>query len=68
MSSAQRRWAKKLNVDLYTGNRALRKELERVASLDAAGRIATKVFVPIPMVLSLTAFSGDLAWEKTRTS
>jgi hypothetical protein len=64
ISSAQRRWAKKLGVDPYTENKILRHELTRVASYDAGGRIATKIVVPIPTVLSLTAGVSDLVWEK----
>ena len=64
ISSAQRRWAKKLGVDPYTENQVLRAELTRVASFDAGGRIATTIVVPIPIVLSVTAGVSDLVWEK----
>ena len=59
-----RRWAYKVRVDPYTTNPVLRKALEDVAKVDAAGSIATKVAVPIPGVVGLTSTVGDIVWGK----
>jgi hypothetical protein len=64
VNSAMRRWAQKLRVDPYTSNPVLRKALEDVAQIDAAGGIAAKVVVPVPMVVGTTANVGDLVWGK----
>ena len=40
----------------------LRKALEDIAKVDAAGSIATKVAIPIPAVVGMTAKVGDLVW------
>jgi hypothetical protein len=64
VNAAMRRWAQKLRVDPYTTNPVLRKALQDVAEIDAAGGIAAKVVVPIPMVVGTTASVGDLVWGK----
>lgn len=64
VNSAMRRWAQKVAVDPYTTNPVLRKALEDIAKVDVAGSIATKVVVPIPMVVGATASVGDLVWGK----
>jgi hypothetical protein len=64
VNSAMRRWAQKLQVDPYTSNPVLRKALEDVAEIDAAGGIAAKVVVPIPGVVGTTASVGGLVWGK----
>jgi len=64
VSSAMRRWAKKVGADPYTTNLALRKALEDIGKVDAAGGIAAKVVVPIPGVVGMTATVGDLVWGK----
>ena len=64
ISKAERRWAQKLGVDPYSRNQMLRKELNHVASFEAAGRITTSVVVPIPMVVKLTTDVSDLVWKK----
>jgi hypothetical protein len=64
VSSAMRRWAKKVGADPYTTNPALRKALEDVGRVDAAGGIAAKVAIPIPAVIGTTATVGDLVWGK----
>ena len=64
VNAAMRRWAQKLQVDPYTSNPVLRKALEDVAKIDAAGGIAAKVAVPIPMVVGTTASVGGLVWGK----
>ena len=64
VNSAMRRWAQKVSVDPYTTNAVLRKALEDIAKVDAAGSIATKVVVPIPGVVGLTANVGNIVWGK----
>ena len=64
VTGAMRRWAQKLQVDPYTSNTVLRKALEDVGKIDAAGGIAAKVAVPVPMVVSATASVGGLVWGK----
>jgi hypothetical protein len=64
VNKSARIWAQKLRVDPYTTNPVLAKALIEVAKLDAAGGIATKVVVPIPTVITMTASVGDLVWGK----
>ena len=59
-----RRWAQKLGVDPYTTNTVLQTALADIAKIDAAGGIAAKVVVPIPMVVSTTATVNNLVWGK----
>jgi len=64
VNAAMRRWAQKVGADPYTTNHVLRKALEDVARVDAAGSIATKVAVPVPGVVGLTASVGEIVWGK----
>jgi hypothetical protein len=64
VNSAYRRWAQKLRVDPYTSNPVLKKALSDIAQIDAAGGIAAKVVVPVPMVVGTTASVGGLVWGK----
>jgi hypothetical protein len=64
VNSGARRWAQKLGVDPYTTNPILKKALTDIGQIDAAGGIAAKVVVPIPMVVSGTASVGGLVWSK----
>ncbi len=64
VGGAARRWAQKLGVDPYTTNPVLHKALEDVGSVDAAGSIVTKVALPIPKVVGMTATVGGLVWSK----
>ncbi len=64
VNAAYRRWAQKLQVDPYTSNPVLRKALDDMAQIDAAGGIAAKVVVPVPMVVGTTASVGGLVWGK----
>jgi hypothetical protein len=64
VNRASRRWAQKLGVDPYTTNPVLRKALADIGEIDAAGSIATKVVLPIPGVVGMTATVGDLVWGK----
>jgi hypothetical protein len=64
VNKAMRRWAQKVAADPYTTNPVLRKALEDVAEIDAAGGIAAKIVVPIPMVVGTTASVGGLVWGK----
>jgi len=62
VNSAMRRWAEKVGADPYTTNAALRQALEDIGRVDAAGGIAAKVVVPIPMVVSSAGTVGNLVW------
>ncbi len=64
VTGAQRRWAQKVGVDPYSSNVVLRKALQDLGKIDAAGGIAAKVVVPVPMVVSTTATVGNLVWGK----
>src|SRR5262245_53752917 len=64
VSSAMRQWARKVGADPYTTNPTLRKALEDIGRVDAAGGIAAKVVIPIPGVIGTTANVGDLVWGK----
>jgi hypothetical protein len=64
VNRASRRWAQKLGVDPYTTNPVLRQALDEIGEIDAAGSIATKVVLPIPGVVGMTATVGDLVWGK----
>ena len=64
LSRASRRWAQKLGVDPYTTNPVLRKALDDIGEIDAAGSIATKVVLPIPGVVGMTATVSGLVWGK----
>ncbi len=64
VTGAQRRWAQKVGVDPYTTNPILRDALEEIGKVDAAGHLATKIVVPIPAVVTVTADVGDLVWGK----
>jgi hypothetical protein len=62
VTAAARRWARKVNVDPYTTNPVLKQALEDIAKVDVAGSIATKVVVPVPAPVGMTANVGDLVW------
>jgi hypothetical protein len=64
INAAARKWAQKVGVDPYTTNPILKKALSDLGEIDAAGSIAAKVAVPIPMVVSTTASVGNLVWAK----
>ncbi len=64
VSKASRKWAQKLGVDPYTTNPVLRKALDGIGEIDAAGSIATKVVLPIPGVVGMTATVSGLVWGK----
>ena len=64
VNRAARRWAQKVGVDPYTTNAVLRKALNDFGEVDAAGSIATKVVLPIPGVVGMTATVSDLVWSK----
>jgi hypothetical protein len=63
VNGAARRWAQKLGVDPYTTNPVLHQSLVEVGRIDAAGAIASKVALPIPVVVSGTATVGQLVWS-----
>jgi hypothetical protein len=62
VNGAARRWAQKLGVDPYTTNPVLHQALVDVGKIDAAGSIATKIALPIGLVVSSTATVGGLVW------
>ena len=64
VTAATRRWARKVGVDPYTANVVLRQALADIGKVDAAGSIATKVVLPIPVVVGMTSTVGDLVWSK----
>jgi hypothetical protein len=64
VNRAARRWAQKVGVDPYTTNMVLRKALNDFGEVDAAGSIATKVVLPIPGVVGMTASVSGLVWSK----
>jgi hypothetical protein len=64
VNSAARKWAQKVGADPYTTNPILKKALTDLGQIDAAGGIAAKIVVPIPMVVSGTASVGNLVWSK----
>jgi hypothetical protein len=64
VSSAMRRWARKVGADPYTTNPVLREALKEIGQIDAAGSIATKVILPIPRIVTTAADVGDLVWGK----
>ena len=64
VNRAARRWAQKVGVDPYSTNPVLRQALGDFGRVDAAGSIATKVFLPIPGVVGMTATVSDLVWAK----
>jgi hypothetical protein len=64
VNGAARKWAQKVGVDPYTTNPVLKKALADIGKVDAAGGLAAKIAVPIPMVVTGTAKVGALVWAK----
>jgi hypothetical protein len=64
VNGAARKWARKLGVDPYSTNPVLHKALVDVGRIDTAGSIATKIVLPVPVLVSGTATIGDLVWSK----
>jgi len=64
VNKSARKWAQKVGADPYTTNPILKKALTDIGQIDAAGGIAAKIAVPIPMVVSGTATVGNLVWAK----
>jgi hypothetical protein len=64
VNGGARKWAQKVGVDPYTSNPVLKKALQDLGKIDAAGGLAAKIVVPIPMVVSGTASVGNLVWGK----
>ena len=63
VNAAMRRWAEKVGADPYTTNPALRKALEDFGQVDAAGGLASKIVVPVPMIVSSASTVGNLVWK-----
>jgi len=64
VNGAARKWAQKVGADPYTTNPLLKKALVDIGKVDAAGGLAAKIAVPVPMVVSGTAAVGALVWAK----
>jgi len=64
VNSGARRWAQKVGADPYTTNPILKKALVDIGKVDAAGGLAAKIAVPVPMVVSGTAAVGNLVWSQ----
>jgi hypothetical protein len=64
VNGAARKWAQKLGVDPYTTNAVLHKALVDVGKIDTAASIATKIVLPVPVLVSTTATVGGLVWSK----
>jgi len=64
VNSSARKWAQKVGVDPYTSNPILKKALVDLGKIDAAGGLAAKIAVPIPLVVSGTATAGKLVWAQ----
>jgi len=62
VNKGARKWAQKVGVDPYTTNPLLKKALTDIGKVDAAGGLAAKIVVPVPMVVSGTAKVGNLVW------
>jgi hypothetical protein len=55
IDKAERRWAAKLGVDPYTTNDILRREITRIATIDALADLGTKPFMPSFAIVSEVA-------------
>jgi hypothetical protein len=64
VNGAARKWAQKLGVDPYTTNPILHEALVDVGKIDTAGSIATKIVLPVPVLVSGAATVGGLVWSK----
>jgi hypothetical protein len=64
VNGAARKWAQKLGVDPYTTNPILHKALVDVGRIDKTATIATKIVLPVPVLVSGTATIGGLVWSK----
>jgi hypothetical protein len=64
VNNAARSWARKLEVDPYSRNPLLQKALIKIAQIDTAGKMATKIVVPMPTLASATEKVGDLVWDE----
>jgi hypothetical protein len=64
VSKAERRWAEKLGIDPYTSNEILRREIKRVAKVDAAGSFGVRL-APIPRIpgVSYVQDINKLVWS-----
>ena len=64
VTGAMRQWARKVGVDPYTTNTVLRKALEDIGRVDAAGSLVTKIAVPVPAPVGAISSIGDVVWSK----
>jgi len=64
IDKAERRWAKKVGVDPYSTNEALGAELRRVAEVDAAASIGTKLIAPsLPELAKVLADVSETVYD-----
>ena len=64
VNKAARAWAEKLKVDPYSRNPILKKTLIEIAQVDSAGRIITKVVVPLPTLVTATNKTVQMVWKQ----
>ncbi len=66
VSSGERRWAAKLNVDPYTDNEVLARALKEVGRIDRAGDLATSLVPIVPGVRALDYLGmvNEAVWER----
>jgi hypothetical protein len=62
VTSAQRRWAEKVEVDPYSSNVVLQQELQRLAKYDATGKLGTNIVRPKVQPFQATRRVNDLVW------
>lgn len=64
VSGAERRWAEKLGVDPYSANEVLRREIKKVAKVDAAGGLTVRL-APIPRIPGVSYIKdlSKLVWR-----
>jgi hypothetical protein len=64
VGTSHRKWARELRIDPYTSNELLRKELDSVVKVDAAGGL-TKLLIPLPgsVLLKSAELVNDIVWS-----
>lgn len=67
IGKAHRKIAQQLSVDPYSGNPVLQAELDRVAQISGAVGKVSKIFLPIPSVVSTAGSVSKMVWELSPT-
>ncbi len=67
ISRAQRKLARELNVDPYSDNEVLQAELSRVARIAGPVRKITRILMPIPSFVGISANVSELVWRLSTT-